>query len=163
MRKALIQTVFAWEYALIGPDDWAADSAVISNLRDDSSTGVCQIFGKTAISALNFAIEKGWRSGETYDPSNEEHIEEVWSKLHDDESYCIEVAALVLLWGAESELNLDSDYLNYNDEEIQRVITRYNGPETVDGVPNEPALAYGERNFGTYQIFEKYNELSRSN
>lgn len=192
MRKAFIQTVLAWESSLMGPDDIVADTLVSVThsyyeqleawealspeqqalvpipvpppvKQDDSSTGWCQIFGRTAIKALNFAKSKGWRTGKTYDPTNLKDVWEVWKKLKDDDAYNISVAALVLLWGAESELNLSSDYLGYGEEEIIRVLARYNGEELVEGKPNLAARAYGERNYGTYKVFEKYNALSRNN
>ncbi|MEK4488030.1 glycoside hydrolase domain-containing protein [Psychrobacillus sp. FSL H8-0484] len=185
MRKALIQTVLAWESALIGPDDIAGDALVSATHQyyeyleawealspelqaitprpipplvedDDSSTGWCQIFARTAIKGLNFAKDKGWRTGKTYDPDNLKDVWEVWRNLKEDDAYNISVAALVLLWGAESDLNLSSDYLSYGEEDIKRVLARYNGT-------NEKAKEYGERNYGTYQVFEKYNALSRNN
>lgn len=185
MRKALIQTVLAWESALIGPDDIASDTLVsvthsyyeqleawealppvLQSLTpmpikppvtaNDSSTGWCQIFAGTAIEGLNFAKSKGWRIGKTYNRYDLKDIWEVWKKLKEDDAYNISVAALVLLWGAELELNLGSDYLSYGEEDIKKVLARYNGT-------NANATAYGERNFGTYQVFEKYSALSRNN
>lgn len=59
--------------------------------RLDSSTGLGQIFAKTAIRALN------WREGRpVYDESSWKDLRTVWVRLKTDDVYNIETAALVL-------------------------------------------------------------------
>lgn len=181
IRKSLIQTVFMWEHSLEGADDTLADTLVQSThaynkaledwlnapedqrpltapqppipLKNDSSTGLCQIFASTAIKANNWAIEKGLITGTEYDLGNLDDIWTVWQKLHNDNEYNIKMATLVLLWGAEQE-NIYTNSYYYTVEEIKSVIARYNGT-------NDDATAYGERNYALYKVFEKYNKSAR--
>lgn len=183
MRKALIQTAMGWEASLEGVDDVAQDSIVAAThnyfnqleaweklspaekavtpapippalMAEDCSTGYCQIFSWVAIDANNWAIDKGLITGKIYDKKNRKDIWEVWQKLHNDVEYNIATCALVLLWGVQDIL-LHENYLNYTPTEIKKVLARYNGTDNA-------AKEYGERNYGIYEIFEHYNELSRN-
>lgn len=182
IRKALIQTAFAWEHTLEGLDDLTSDSMVTNyyaykeqleqweNLsaeqkaliprpvapalvRRDSSTGLCQIFAATAIKACNYAISIGLIHERSYDQNNWHDLYEVWKKLHNDGEYNLSKCALVLMHSAYL-VGLGADYYNYGAAEVKAVLARYNGT-------NEKAREYGERNYGLYQIFEKYNALER--
>lgn len=182
IRKALIQTVFMWEYSLEGKDDIVSDTVVKENhtynenlkewlslpenlrpsnppkaplvIRNDSSTGLCQIYAKTAIEANNWGINSGIISGSEYDLKNLDDLWYVWNKLHTDNDYNIEMAGLVLLWGAVDEKKIYTNPYYYSTSEIKQVIARYNGT-------NDEATAYGERNYALYEVFEKYNKLAR--
>ncbi|PPK48795.1 glycoside hydrolase domain-containing protein [Clostridium algidicarnis] len=183
IRKALIQTVFMWECCLEGIDDIASDTLVLATynyykaleewenlsviekaivpapkppipIKDDSSTGMCQIFARTAIKAINFSIDRGLISGMKYDTNDWHNVAEVWHKLHNDLDYCVYICALVLMWGA-NDINIGDNYYDYSPEEIKKVIARYNGT-------GSDASEYGIRNYELYNIFEHYNKLSRS-
>lgn len=119
----------------------------------DSSTGLCQIFAATAIKACNYAISIGLIHERSYDQGNWHDLYEVWKKLHNDGEYNLSKCALVLMHSAYL-VGLSADYYNYGAAEVKAVLARYNGT-------NEKAREYGERNYGLYQIFEKYNALER--
>ena len=182
IRKALIQTVFMWEASAEGIDDTASDAAVVSYytymealeewqnlspeeqlivtmptppviIKTDSSTGYCQIFASTAISAYNYAIDNNIISGDKYNYDDWHDVWNVWSNLHNDPEYCISMCALVLIHAAHL-VGLDTDYYGYSTAEIKKVIARYNGT-------GDAAASYGERNYAIYEIFEKYNKQVR--
>lgn len=182
IRKALIQTVFMWEASLEGADDIASDGAVILYYKymqdmeewvkltpaeqlihpapiapvpsvNDSSTGYCQIFGETAIKSHNYAIDKGIISGEKYNLEDWHDKYTVWTRLNEDPEYCISLSALVLIYAA-SLVGLDNNYYSYDEEDIKKVLARYNGT-------NDEATIYGERNYAIYEIYEKYNAQIR--
>lgn len=182
IRKALIQTVFMWEYSLEGADDTVADSLVIENhnynealkdwlslpenirpttppkapliTKNDCSTGLCQIFASTAIKANNWAIDSEIINGSKYDLENLDDIWYIWNKLHTDEDFNIEMATLVLLWGAVNEKKIFTNPYYYSISEIKQVLERYNGE-------GSDAVKYGERNYALYEVFEKYNKIAR--
>ncbi|WGW11864.1 DUF1906 domain-containing protein [Saxibacter everestensis] len=166
MKKALIQTVLLWEYCLQNRLDAAADVAVKdyyvarmagitppSQLPDDSSTGVCQIFARTAIDATNFAVGKGIYSSRTFDAANWRDVWQMWQNLQ-EEAGNIAQAALVLIRAA-NQAGVGVDYWNFSAASVRAVLARYNGT-------NADATEYGRRNYGLYTILEKYNALSRS-
>lgn len=182
VRKALIQTVFMWESSCIRADDSAADLLVEAyynykneleeweNLseeeqentpepiepvvsRDDSSTGICQIFAKTAIDAYNYNVKRCNITGTELDSTDWKTVYNVWKNLKDNSNYSLQMAALVLLRGADL-VDVSEITYNYTEDEVKKVLARYNGT-------NSDATAYGERNYNIYKIFEKYNKLSR--
>ncbi len=182
VRKALIQTVFMWEYSLEGQDDVIADNRVEeyydykhqfeewSNLspeekiliptpvppamsRDDSSTGCCQIFASTAINAYNYAINHKFISGEKIDGSNWKEVEKVWKKLNKDMEYNIEMATLALIHAA-AMVEISTYTYEYTDIEIEKVLARYNGT-------GDAAKLYGEQRKYLYDIFENHNSPRR--
>lgn len=169
IRKALLQSVYLWEYAVEGLDDIASDSAVKAShafrlnpllpepkeLIYDCSTGPCQIFAWVAIDAINYAISKGLYSGTKYNKENNDHLYTVWNKLQNI-NFCIEICALVLLHAASMvgvSVSKNDNY-TFTTAENKKIISRYNGI-------GDEAKAYGERNYKTYTVFEKYNKLSR--
>ena len=182
IRKALIQTVFMWEASAEGIDDTVSDAAVVSYyaymealeewqnlpledqlivpiptppaiIKTDCSTGYCQIFASTAISAYNYAIDNNIISGDKYNYDDWHDVWNVWSNLHNNPEYCINMCALVLIHAAHL-VGLDTDYYGYSTAEIKKVIARYNGT-------GDAAVSYGERNYAIYEIFEKYNKQVR--
>ena len=182
MRKALIETVAMWERACEGFDDPVADNSVRNEYNwqtqvewwynldpivqaitpfpnatpptaNDCSTGFAQIFAATAIKARNFAREKGLITDREYNEENWKDMWEIWQKLNSDISFNLECCALTLLWGA-NEKGIGNNAYNYTDDDIKKVLARYNGT-------GDAAVAYGNKNFGLYQIFEKYNKEAR--
>ena len=122
-------------------------------IKEDSSTGYCQIFASTAIAAYNFAIDKGIITGTKYDVSDWHDVGDVWSNLHNNPEFCIKMSALALLHAASMQ-GLDDNYYAYNESNIKKVIARYNGT-------GDAAQEYGNRNYALYKIFEKYNAKVR--
>ena len=182
VRKALIQTVFMWECSCEGADDVVADGLVYeyyeymkelekwNNLseeekqntakpeeplvkKNDSSTGDFQIFAKTAMDAYNYAIDRGIIRRKKYDLSDWKQVYTVWLNLKNSKAFASESAALVLLRAADL-VNVSEITYRYSDDDVKKVLARYNGT-------NNDATEYGKRNFGLYQIFEKYNKSIR--
>lgn len=176
LDKAMLQAILFREIRCYGVDDPVADSLVVqsysyeqqmesymewsSNInfsnwwqiffrqppqipvgyRTDSSTGVGQIFAATAIDAYNSYY------GTDYD-KNDWHVkEEFWNNLQ-DESYSVDMVALVLINNAKE---LGYDVNNLTDEQLQDVFRRYNGF-------GDSAEAYGETVKQYYDSFSEYN------
>ncbi|RKM63210.1 hypothetical protein D6856_03545 [Butyrivibrio sp. XB500-5] len=174
--KAMLQAILFREIRCYGVDDPVADSLVVqsysyeqqmesymewsSNInfsnwwqiffrqppqipigyRTDSSTGVGQIFAATAIDAYNSYY------GTDYDSSDWHVKEEFWNNLQDD-SYSVDMVALVLINNAKE---LGYDVNNLTDEQLQDVFRRYNGF-------GDNAEAYGEVVKQYYDSFSEYN------
>ncbi len=160
VRKSLIQTIIMWEHGVEGLDDTIADGLVTDYYekgsivgKKDSSTGVCQIFAGTAIKAYNFAIEQGLINANPLNPENENDLKTVWYTLHNDVDFNIKMATLNLL-ACAYEKNGGYNY-DTNPSYIKRILERYNGS-------GDKAVEYGERNYGLYKLFEKYNEAMRA-
>ncbi|HHW37103.1 MAG TPA: DUF1906 domain-containing protein [Bacillales bacterium] len=183
LRKALIQSVLFSEMSLYGVDDTVSDALVQSYynycvqleqweslspeeqaiippptppaiIKKDGSTGLGQIFARTAINAINFAVGARIIQSETYDSANWKDMMYVWENLHNDNIYNIKTCALVLIHAALDYLQLNDNYYEYNENEIKSVLARYNGTD-------DRATQYGERVYKLYQIFEKYNKIIR--
>lgn len=160
VRKSLIQTIVMWEHGVEGADDIIADKAVreyYENGTDlgkhDCSTGFCQIFASTAISAWNFAIDKGIITNKDKIGNSHDEVGSIWLALYYNIEYNIEMATLNLLYCAHQKnngYNYDTDPSN-----VKRILAKYNGS-------GDEATEYGERNYGLYKIFEKYNEAMRA-
>lgn len=159
VRKSLIQTIILWEHGVEGKDDLLGDMAVIDyyslglGSKKDSSTGICQIFAKTAIEAYNFAVGQGLISEKNLLTENKENVKNMWYKLYSDVDFNIKMGTLNLLycaWQKNGSYKYDTDESN-----IKRILERYNGK-------GKAAIEYAERNYGLYKIFEKYNEAMRA-
>lgn len=159
VRKSLIQTIILWEHGVEGKDDLLGDMAVIDyyslglGSKKDSSTGICQIFAKTAIEAYNFAVGQGLISEKNLLTENKENVKNMWYKLFFDVDFNIKMGTLNLLycaWQKNGSYKYDTDESN-----IKRILERYNGK-------GKAAIEYAERNYGLYKIFEKYNEAMRA-
>lgn len=159
VRKSLIQTIILWEHGVEGTDDFLGDIAVISHydgglsLKDDSSTGICQIYARTAIAAHNHAVKEGLISGKELSTTDKNAVKNMWFKLYLDGDFNIKMGTLNLLycaWQKNGSYKYDTDESN-----IKRILERYNGK-------GKDAEEYAERNYGLYKIFEKYNEAMRA-
>lgn len=184
MRKALIQVPFFRETSFEGLDDTLADAAVInyytymeayeiwSNLplleqaltpcptmpilvKEDCSTGYCQIFASTAIDAYNYAFDQGIVTDEKYDKDDWKDVWKMWQQLHSDAEFNINMAALVLMRCA-NQVGVSNHYYEYTQSDLEKVIARYNGT-------NEGAAQYGRTGYVCYSIFETYNKQAREN
>ena len=135
--------------------DPLADLAVWTGLtsRKDSSTGYGQIFGRTGLLAVNYALDQGLagyaglgiETDHRLSAENPEDIRLVWKKLKDDERFNIEVCAINLRLCAQ-EMTGRTDFSSFSDEETKLALTRYNA--NVRHV-----TAYGEDAFRLMQMF----------
>lgn len=154
MRKALILCPVLWEIRHLTAADTAADALVIDHYtggvspKNDSSTGLGQIFAATAIVARNYCVLQGIVSGSIMDPSKESDLWTVWQKLHADDTYNISTAALVLLQAA-SDINVARPGLDTSEADSTKILARYNGT-------GSDAAEYGNQLIGLYRVFEKY-------
>lgn len=120
---------------------------------EDASVGYGQIFIETAMEANEWALKKGLVNSDDYDYANWKHREKMWVNLKDDNEYNIRMIALVLMWSAD-EQGLNNQYWLYNEEEIKKMLERYNGF-------GDDALKYANDTYNCYVIFEKYNQMNK--
>ncbi|SCF98227.1 glycoside hydrolase domain-containing protein [Streptomyces sp. Ncost-T10-10d] len=173
MRKSLIQTSTYWEMRHYDLIDQAVDHAVayyhtgigggMTPVRD-SSTGIAQISGDVGIRAWNYGIEKGFVSGTVLDPAKDADIWTMWQRVNQDKAYAVKTVSLIHLWDAggkpggsnppSGETVMRAMSLNYTQFEIFQILRRY------QGWGNE-AEEHATKRMALYQIFEKYNALSR--
>lgn len=105
LRKALIQAPLFWEMRKLTLLDDAADLAVASYYagqpgKDDCSTGLGQIFARTAIRSNNYCTQQGIVAGTVLDPDNTNHVWAIWQVLHHQDDKNVETIPLVLFWNA---------------------------------------------------------------
>lgn len=161
MRKSLLQTVFAWEAACFNPTDVGADELVVkshqwrlgtgtqpSQLKYDSSTGLCQIFADTAIRAINWAQQRGMTGEPVRDPNNLDHVFEIWNRLHSENAFNVRVAALVLAHGAY-ENGITGSLLTLDDAQVEVALASYND------------AGYGVKVGRIYRAIEPFNKQAR--
>ncbi|MFF4385747.1 glycoside hydrolase domain-containing protein [Streptomyces sp. NPDC001552] len=168
MRKALIQTACYWEMRHIDAVDLAADVAAAvswqtSRTLVDTSTGIAQMFGRTAILAWNYAIQNGFTTGTIRNVNSDNDKFEVWDDLRMEDSFAIQSVPLVHLWNAggapgnsPTEKVMRPMSLDYTESEIYQILRRYQGTE--DSV----AVEHAKKRLALYQIMEKYNSISRN-
>ncbi|WP_329331437.1 DUF1906 domain-containing protein [Streptomyces sp. NBC_00663] len=172
MRKSLIQAVVFWEYQADFTDEavdvlvaayfaWEEAQAAWEQtpvgepptppavIKDDSSTGVAQIFGRTAIRARNHCIRADVISGPIQDTEDWRARRAVWDQLRNDDDYNVGTVPLIHIWSA-ALAGVTADRLSYSDADIVKVLTLYNG-----------AGEYGRRARDLYSIFETYNAALR--
>ncbi|MCL7427113.1 glycoside hydrolase domain-containing protein [Streptomyces sp. YS415] len=168
MRKALIQASAYWEMRHIDAVDVSVDLEVRAEFNAtgsfrDSSTGICQIFGRTAITAWNYAIRNGYAEGTIHDPATDEDKYNIWEDCGTDDQFAISTVPLIHIWnaaGAPGGLLEEAPLRNigyyYKETEIYQVLRRYQGGE--DSV----AAEHARQRMALYQILEKYNAISRN-
>jgi hypothetical protein len=167
MRKALIQTSAYWEMRHIGVEDDGKDALTIATYHTtgeflESSTGIGQCQGKTALGAWNYCINKGYASGTILNPDSDDDLYSIWNRVYDSEEFDLRTVCMVHLWDADGKLGGDHEEtplrsmrLDYTETEVFEVIRRYQGwnPPTVEDAKLRMAI---------YQIMEKYNAISRN-
>ena len=165
VEKAMIQAVLFQEIRFYGIEDPVADAwvtltyayegrrietgkvpggnaSVLGAIRkQDSSTGIAQIYAKTAIEAHN------WKYGTEYDPSDIATLEQFWMELQDN-TCCIDTEAMVL----EKIMADQQVSVPLTEDENRQVMARYNGT-------NSWARKYGEVTARYYAAFQEYNEI----
>ncbi|MBD0844591.1 glycoside hydrolase domain-containing protein [Streptomyces sp. TRM68416] len=173
MRKALIQTSAYWEMRHYDVVDLTVDAAVTYYHtgvgggvvpKRDSSTGIAQISGEVGIRAWNHCIQAGLVSGTVLDPAKDADIWTMWQKVNQDNAHSVRTVALIHLWDAsgkaggqnppDGESTLRPMSLDYNQSEIFQVLRRYQGW-------GDEAEEHAGKRMALYQLFEKYNGLSR--
>ncbi len=130
-----------WQKVFVRPPQPA------SLMREDSSTGLGQIFAETAIDAYNAGISRGDISGSNIDYNDWHQREKVWNELRDDKTN-IFYAGLVLKQKAEI---LKIDLNNVTDNEIEKTLARYNGFGYA-------AAEYGRETKQYYDLFSQFNK-----
>lgn len=154
--SALIKAVLYQEMIQIDLMDALADFCVLLRIpkRTDSSTGYAQIFGYVGLKAVNFAVDQGLATyeslkidcGHRLDEGNPKDVRYIWKKLHSDKRSNIEIAVLNILSCAEEKTG-KIDFGSYSEQELKRILTRYNA--NVDFITRYGEEAY--RNFLRYQ------------
>ncbi|MCX4905756.1 glycoside hydrolase domain-containing protein [Streptomyces sp. NBC_00878] len=167
MRKALIQTTAYWEMRHIDAVDLSVDEVVSTTFNTtgffkDSSTGIAQIFGNTALLAWNHAIRNGYAEGTIRGGSDEDKYN-IWDDCRFDEQFAMSTVPLIHLWNADGapgnvheEEPLRSMRLDYTESEIFEILRRYQGPAESEATP------HAKQRSALYQIMEKYNSISRN-
>jgi peptidoglycan hydrolase-like protein with peptidoglycan-binding domain len=177
VRKALIQTEVFWEYWKQTVLDDVADGLVFSwysykvafeawqkvkigdpppapaVVREDSSTGIAQIFAATAIRVRNWALDQGLVPGGPLDGNDWHVVYNTWTALRDDGNYNVSTVPLVLFEGAVRS-GVPGLRLNYSVTEIRTMFARYNGS-------GDAAEQYGVELHLAYLIFDRYNAMRR--
>ncbi|MEL7657990.1 MAG: hypothetical protein AAGU75_19015, partial [Bacillota bacterium] len=153
--KELIQATIYREQLFLGPDDSVSDSSVFMYYtqgatlnKQDSSTGLGQIFAWVAIDAEN-AI-----TGENIlDKNNPNDIWTVWQNLQDP-TYNIEHVTMNLKVIADK--NEITDLYNATPTQLRDVLARYNGT-------GDAAIEHGNQVVEYLPIFEDYNSAIPEN
>lgn len=165
VEKAMIQAVLFQELRFYGIEDPVADAWVAMTYaeedrraengsgtvgeaslfrmirKQDSSTGIAQIYAKTAIEAHN------WKYDTEYDPSDIATLERFWIGLQDD-TRSIDTEAMVL-----AKIMDDQEVsVPLTEDEAGQVMARYNGT-------NGWAQKYGEVTTRYYAAFQEYDEI----
>ncbi|MEV4571598.1 glycoside hydrolase domain-containing protein [Nonomuraea sp. NPDC049419] len=178
MRKALIQTPLFWELRNNRVDDAAVDGLVVATyayleayelweenmsgpppqppiiMKNDSSTGLGQIFADTAIKSRNYCVSVGIISDSALDPADWHDVWRVWKQLKDDDEYSVSTIPLVNIWGA-ADIGQRRPVLDYTENEAGLILKRYNGT-------GAQADVYRQKTLPIYRIFEKYNSAARN-
>lgn len=161
--KALILTPLIWEGLAIHVGDPVADGSVRSYyawrvggsvgappalIADDSSTGPCQIFAKTAIQARNWAVGAGILTDRLYDHNVWQDMWEMWQKLADDQQFNIRTAMFVMMYYAATRVGVAADQMrSLTPSQVMNALTGYNG----DGV-------YGRKRMMLYYLIQRWHE-----
>ncbi len=191
IRKSLIQAPLLWETRGRQADDVGLDSALEEyyrqrqeyeegivpvppvTIRDDSSTGLGAVFGRTAIRAhnLSLALElpalavdayntdeptPRLRRSDVYDSDDWHDVRDMWRAIRYSNTFCVGMIPLVLIDNAfRSGLGIDSlQQLNYAPTELTDIIKLYNGS-------GEAAEQFAHWVSGIYHTFEKHNTPAR--
>lgn len=141
----LVQEYYAWK------EGTGTKPLVI---KEDSSTGLAQIFSVTAIKALNHADDRGFITlNVQYNQDEWRDVWSVWKGLHDSNSYNIMCCALVILdcqYEFEDIVPYD-DFFDFDESQIKKILARYNGY-------GDAAVSYGNICYEYYETFENINE-----
>ncbi|MBR6558795.1 MAG: hypothetical protein IKT70_07275 [Clostridia bacterium] len=161
MQAILFREIWSYSPTDDAIDNWVISyytwkegiAAIPSVLWDDTSTGVAQIFARTAIKALNNAHRRGFLTlPREYDPNVWQDVWEVWQNLNTNVLYNLNCCALVIL-DCQYEYSDTIPYENFFDlssMDTKTIISRYNGN-------GDEAEEYGNKCFKYFLIFDEYN------
>lgn len=176
--KEFVQTLLLRELWCVDLTDEAADKAVIAYfgwkveyeywsqmpdwqkifismpsapmvMKEDSSTGIGQMFASVAINAHNLAISKGLINENCYNANDWHDCAYVWNKLHDEDEFAIKMTTLEMHHCADCVCVCGSLF-DCTDSQIKAILARYNGT-------GSEAASYGDACYKYYKIFKKYS------
>lgn len=160
----VLQAVLFQEISQIDLLDVLADALVALNLlclagrstlpkkrsilyKCDSSTGYTQIFARVGIEAVNYALDRHLTTAEALglpsrrlNAADPRDLRLVWRRLHRKPVFNLELAALNLLSAAEEKTGR-IDFASYTPEELQHILTRYNGTSPTVSAYGKSAYA----------------------
>ncbi len=133
--SSVIKAILKKEMTEMDLLDPVADLAVKLGIagKKDSSVGYAQIFGRVGLNAANYGVDHGLATYESLgidadrrlDPQDPKDVRLVWQLLLDDPRINIELAALNLLAAAEEVVG-KTEFELFSEEEIKKVLSRYN-------------------------------------
>lgn len=133
-EKEYYMTLKWWQQILYGSPEFFYPE------REDCSTGIGQIFAKTAINATNYLKET------KIDYSNWKQRKKVWYKLKDNDAYSAQMVAKVLSYKSKGK-NISKP----NKTEFESAAALYNASTVKKG------LNYGKKIYQYNKYFAKYN------
>lgn len=154
--KSFIQAILLKEISNIDAGDAIADKLVENYYnkkanadKEDSSTGLGQIFAKTAIRSHNQLVSLSIINENNINESDINARKEVWFKLKDDNDYNIKAVAKTIKANATYK-GIASQLYEIDDNKKQSLFAAYNGsgPE---------ATKYGSQVLKYQKQFEEYN------
>lgn len=164
--KALIMTPLIWESMVRNVSDDGKDLLVRDHYGelealgfdsppitpDDSSTGPCQIFARTAIAARAYAVNNGLLAERIYSEEVWQDMWEVWQKLNTDEEYNITTAMFVMMMEANENAGMGpGDLRQLTPSQVLRTCFGYNG-DNID------AMKYGRKRTQLYYVIRRWHE-----
>jgi hypothetical protein len=138
IHVCMIQAIIFRETIFMGVDDVLADTAVSLGLRSDSSTGVGQIFAKTAITAHNSFTNNKIKL-------TKKNIRKMWGDLQHKQTNIFYVG-LELKRIKEIEYNYRN--VKLKKSQVVKIFARYNGSGSA-------AKKYGKETYEYYIQFKK--------
>lgn len=129
------------------------------HLADDSSTGLGQIFAKTAIETINWYNDK-YKIYDSIDISDRNEYYDVWNKLRTDDAYNIEISALIHLKSAD---DMGINIKSLSEKDIKTLFGRYNASLEAmlefnnNPNPNSKIAIHENQVYEYYKLFSKYN------
>ena len=148
-----LEAILHEEMARMDLLDYVADLAVWLRLKEDSSTGLGQIFGYVGLEAANYGIQAGLITPQELglpdrrlDGKDPEDVRRVWKKLNLNRRANLTLSCLNLVCCAREKAG-KTDFGSLTDQELKLVLTRYNA--NVDHVTE-----YGLAVFETFQALQ---------
>ncbi|MET7357337.1 glycoside hydrolase domain-containing protein [Streptomyces sp. NPDC005562] len=127
--------------------DWLPD-VVLDSVRD-SSTGLAQIFGATAINARNHAVDLGLLSAASRrDQAKDKELFEIWTKVRTNNQFTMATVPYVHMYHA-SLIDVARPGLTTSNADTEKILIRYQG--TLD---NEDAQREGRKRMGLYRLID---------
>ena len=117
--------------------------------REDSSTGLGQIFAETAGIARNVALNLGLITGNTYNHNDWHQRMDMWDSLHYDNEFNIKMVTLNI-FACAVDKGLSIDFYSYSANSIRSIFERYNGF-------GDDAIQYATECYEYYLIFDRYS------